>query len=497
MSQRIVFHVDMDAFYAAVEVHDRPELAGLPLIIGGPARRGVVSTASYEARRFGVHSAMPMGEALRRCPDAVVLPVRMARYHEVSRAIMAVFDRFSPLVEPLSVDEAFLDMSGTEGLFGPPLTAARRLKADVLAAVGLTCSVGVAANKFLAKVASEMDKPDGLTVVPFGGERAFLAPLSVRRLWGVGPKTAARLEALGLDSIGRIAEADPAWLRDRLGSLGDHILGLAQAQDDRPVQPDRDAKSVGSEQTLADDIRGRATVEALLLPHCERVARHLRRDGMRARGVRVKVRYQDGFELVTRDHRLGTPFDDSDTLRREAVRLLGRLDVDRPIRLVGVAAFDLTDAAVGQGDMFGEAPTSRSRLEHAMDALRERLGDKVHRAVLAAPPSRTNGPAPDDEGADGPDTPPEVFEVPIDGVLDLHTFAPRDTADAVATYLDECVIRGITTVRIIHGKGVGVQRRIVESVLRRHSAVVAFQPAQSWAGGWGATVVELQCASPD
>lgn len=493
MARRVVFHVDMDAFYAAVEVHDHPELAGRPLIVGGPMRRGVVSTASYEARRFGVRSAMPMSEALRRCPDAVVLPVRMARYQEVSRAVMAVFDRFSPLVEPLSLDEAFLEMTGTEGLFGPPAEAARRLKAEVLAAVGLTCSVGVAGNKFLAKVASEMDKPDGLTIVPFGGEQAFLAPLSVRRLWGVGPKTASRLEALGLDTIGRIATADPAWLRSRLGSLGEHVLALALANDDRPVQPDREAKSAGSEETLAEDVRGRNAVEALLLPHCERVARHLRRDGVRARGVRVKVRYQDGFELATRDHRVGTPFDDSDTLRREAVRLLDRLDLARPIRLVGIAAFDLTTDPAGQGDLFGEGPARRSRLEHAMDALRARLGDKVGRAALAEPAPREPAPAPSDDEDHVHDL-PEVVEVPIDGVLDLHTFAPRDTADVVATYLDECVARGIATVRVIHGKGVGVQRRIVEGVLRRHPAVVSFAPAQAWVGGWGATVVELRIA---
>lgn len=499
MVRRVVFHVDMDAFYAAVEVHDRPDLAGRPLIVGGPLRRGVVSTASYEARRFGVRSAMPMSEALRRCPDAVVLPVRMARYQEVSRAIMAVFDRFSPLVEPLSLDEAFLDMTGTEGLFGPPPEAARRLKDAVRDAVGLTCSVGVAVNKFLAKVASEMDKPDGLTIVPFGGERAFLAPLSVRRLWGVGPKTAARLEALGLDTIGRVADAEPDWLADRLGSLGAHVARLALAQDDRPVEPDRDAKSAGSEETLAVDVRGRAAVASLLLPHCERVARHLRRDGVCALGVRVKVRYQDGFELATRDHRTGTPFDDSDTLLREATRLLDRLDLDRPIRLVGVAAFDLTDVPAGQGDLFGEAPARRSRLEHALDGLRARLGDKVRRAALV----RTEAPAvpgPDAPADDNPGPSPDVVEVPIDGVLDLHTFAPRDTADAVATYLDACLARGIRDVRVIHGKGAGVQRRIVEGVLRRHPAVATFGPAPAWAGGWGATVVTLRApgdAGPD
>jgi DNA polymerase-4 len=384
---RVIFHVDMDAFYAAIEVHDRPELAGLPLIVGGPQRRGVVSTASYEARRFGVRSAMSMVEAMRRCPQAIVLPVRMERYAEVSGQVMDVFDRFSPLVEPLSLDEAFLDMTGSEGLFGPPVEAARRLKAEVRDATGLTCSVGIAVNKFLAKLASELDKPDGVTVVPAGREREFLAPLPVRRLWGVGPKTTARLEALGLPTIGAIAGADPAWLRGRLGSTGEHVWRLAHAMDDRPVEPDRDRKSFGSEETLAVDVSGRAAVEVLLLPHCERVARHLRRDGVVARGVRVKVRYQDGFELATRDHRLAATFDDSDTLFREACRLLDRVDVDRPMRLIGVAAFDVApdgDGA-GQGDLFAASgPSPRSRVEHAIDGLRARIGDKVKRASLAA-----------------------------------------------------------------------------------------------------------------
>ncbi len=383
MPRRVIFHVDMDAFYAAIEVHDNPRLAGLPLIVGGPRQRGVVSTASYEARAFGIRSAMPMSEAMRRCPQAVVLPVRMERYVEVSGQVMAVFDRFSPSVESLSLDEAFLDMTGTEALFGPPERTAARLRAEVRADTGLTCSVGVAANKFLAKLASELNKPDGMTLVPFGGEKAFLAPLAVSRLWGVGPKTNARLQALRLATIGDIAAADPAWLRRELGQLGDHVWALANALDDREVEPDRDRKSVASEETLATDVRGRAAVESLLLPHAERVARHLRAEGLRALGVRVKLRYQDGFQLATRDHRLGTPFDDSDTLFREACRLLARLDLDRPIRLVGVGAFDVAPAGdAGQGDLFAAPSQKRSDLEHALDDLRARFGDKVRRASV-------------------------------------------------------------------------------------------------------------------
>ncbi len=386
MADRVIVHLDMDAFYAAVEQRDRPELVGRPVIVGGPVRRGVVSTASYEARVFGVHSAMPMAEAVRRCPDGVYLPVDMARYTEASRAIMDVLHRFSPAVEPLSLDEAFLDMTGAEFLFGPPASIARSLKDAVFAAVRLTCSVGVAPNKFVAKVASDLHKPDGITIVPPGTEAAFLAPLPIGRLWGVGPKTADRLQRLGLVTIADVAGMGPERLHQRLGSLGDHVAYLARGLDDRPVSPDRQRKSVGSEETLAVDVSGREAVERLLRDHADRVARHLRGAGLKARGVRVKVRYTKGFVLATRDGRAGAPFDDSVTLFAEARRLLPRLELDRPMRLVGLAAFDLLEPGqAGQGDLFasgdGEARSERaSRVEHAVDSLRQRFGDVVTRA---------------------------------------------------------------------------------------------------------------------
>lgn len=387
MAGRVIVHLDMDAFYAAVEQRDRPELVGRPVIIGGPVRRGVVSTASYEARVFGVRSAMPMAEALRRCPDGVYLPVDMPRYVEASRGIMEVFHRFSPAVEPISLDEAFLDLTGCETLFGPPEAIARALKDAVFEAVRLTCSVGVASNKFVAKVASDLHKPDGITIVPAGTEAVFLAPLPIGRLWGVGPRTAERLQRLGLVTIADIAAADPAHLRARLGSLGDHVAQLALGLDDRPVSPDGERKSVGSEETLAVDVSGREDVERLLRDHADRVARHLRSSGLKACGVRVKVRYTKGFVLATRDGRAGAPFDDSATLFREACRLLPRLELDRPMRLVGVTAFDLQESGeAAQGDLFAasgdEMRSERvSRVEHAVDALRERYGDVVARAA--------------------------------------------------------------------------------------------------------------------
>ncbi len=378
---RVILHVDMDAFFAAIEQRDDPGLRGKPVIVGGSRTRGVVSTASYEARPFGVHSALPMAQAVRRCPQAIVLPVRMACYAAVSRQIMAVMEEFSPLVEPLSLDEAFLDMTGAERLFGPPKAMAQAIKARIFEATELTASVGIARNKFLAKLASDLDKPDGITLVPFGQERAFIAPLPVGKLWGVGPKAAARLEALGLTSIGAVAEADPAWLRLELGSLGDHIHALSRAEDLREVVVGRERKSVGSERTLDEDISGREAVEQHLRRACERIARELRRKEIRACGVRVKLRYSQGFQLATRDAHLPQACDDSATLFATARALLDRLELDAPIRLVGAAATDLTEPGQPvQVDLFAGARASKhGTLERTLDAIRDRFGDKIQR----------------------------------------------------------------------------------------------------------------------
>lgn len=381
--RRTVFHVDMDAFYAAIEQRDQPELRGLPVIVGGARKRGVVSTASYEARRFGVRSAMPMAEAMRRCPEAVVLPVRMDRYVAVSHEIMAVFARFSPLVEPLSLDEAFLDMTGTEALCGPPLDAAQAIRHAVLERTSLTCSVGVAENKFLAKLASDLNKPDGMTVIPHGGGAAFIADLPVQRLWGVGPRTADLLTRSGMVRIGQVAKVELAALTRIVGaSHAAHLQALARAQDDRPVVPDREAKSIGSEETLAEDVTGETIVRAIVRRHCERVAVRLRSSGLHAGQVRVKVRYSEGFRLVTRECALPQPCDDAKSLQSSAQLLLRKLDLRPPIRLVGVAAGELThERSPVQPSLFdGESTAKRSRLEHTIDSIRERFGDVIRRA---------------------------------------------------------------------------------------------------------------------
>ncbi len=340
---RVIVHADMDAFYASVEQLDDPALRGRPLLIGGPVERGVVATASYEARPYGVGSAMPMALALRRIPHAVVLRPRFERYKEVSRQVMAVFATFAPEVESLSLDEAFLDASTTADRFAGPAALGRALKDAVRAATGgLTVSVGVSATKFVAKVASDFHKPDGLTIVPPGEARAFLAPLSVSRLWGAGPKTAARIEALGLRTIGQVAAADDTTLAP-LGRLGPHFRDLARALDPRPVVSHREPKSIGWERTLTTDVRGRAAIEPILETAADEVARRLQRKGRLAGGARVKLKSAD-FRITTRQCALTAPTDAAPPLLAAARRLLDGFELEQPYRLVGLTGYDLVPA---------------------------------------------------------------------------------------------------------------------------------------------------------
>ncbi|HEY1098315.1 MAG TPA: DNA polymerase IV, partial [Myxococcota bacterium] len=288
---RAVLHVDMDAFYASVEQRDRPELRGKPIVIGGDGPRSVVSTASYEARVFGVKSAMPGVVAKRLCPHAIFLPVRMSHYVEVSRKLMEILGRYSPTVEPLSLDEAFLDATGTEALFGTPAELAWSVQRAVREELALPCSVGVAANKFVAKVASDFKKPAGIVVVAPGEEQAFLSPMPIERLWGVGPKTAERLRADGYVTIADVAAADPALLQRRYGGLGEHLHALANGHDERPVDDDRERKSLGAERTMDIDIVGVDAVRRQIVPLIEEVAFGLRKANLRAGGVRLKIKY--------------------------------------------------------------------------------------------------------------------------------------------------------------------------------------------------------------
>lgn len=374
---RIILHADMDAFFAAVEQRDDPELRGKPVLVGGTGARGVVSTASYEARPFGCHSAMPMAEARRRCPQAVVLPPDFERYKEASDVIMGVFDEFSPYVEALSLDEAFLDMTGAEGLFGSPGTMAKRIKKAVCEATGgLTVSVGAAPTKFVAKVASDYRKPDGLTLVPPGTVETFLWPLEVSRLWGVGPRMYEQLDKVGLRLIGDVARTPLETMVELFGENGRRIHELSLGIDPREVVPLRDAKSIGAEYTLESDVKGAEAIGPHLHRAAARVARQLRREGLMASGVRVKLK-TNGFKLMTRQAALSPPTDSERDLENAAAALLGQFDLAVPMRLVGIAGFNLVEAGRAvQGDLFGSETRTRVRkLDKTLDQLKDRFGE--------------------------------------------------------------------------------------------------------------------------
>jgi DNA polymerase-4 len=378
--ERVILHLDMDAFYAAVEIREDPGLSGKPLIIGHRGRRGVVSTCSYEAREFGVRSAMPSLTAERLCPQAVWLPGRMDLYVDVSRRIRRILDDFTPVVEPLSIDEAFLDLTGIAPGLARGVEIARDLKGRIQREQRLTASVGVAPNKFLAKIASDLEKPDGLVRLSLDVVPRRLHPLPVERLWGVGPKTAAKLHTLGLVSVGDLLRQPPHRLETALGpALAGHLCALARGEDDRPVASSREAKSISQERTYAVDLRAAEEIDRALVARSEGVARELRRAGVVARTVRLKVRTGD-FTTWTRSLTLEAPTDLAEAILQAARRLFGdriRL-AGKGVRLLGVGASGLQEAASGQGSLFPDAVSLRAhRLVEAADAVRERFGEEA------------------------------------------------------------------------------------------------------------------------
>ncbi len=356
-----VLHVDMDAFFASVEVRARPELRGKPVIVGGAEGRGVVAAASYEARAYGVRSAMSMGQALRLCPRAVVIPPTRGAYSETSAAVMAIFAEITPIVEPLSLDEAFLDVSGALGLFGRPADIAREIRRRVYASQRLTCSVGVASMKFVAKLASGSCKPDGLRVVPRTGVLEFLHPLPVTALWGVGARTSEPLRALGIATIGDLAAMPVETLRRAVGSrAGDHLSALANGRDSRVVAAREPEKSISTDRTLLHDLTLEADVARELLRGAVEVAERARGAQWLARTVGIKIRYAD-FTTVTRVRTLAEPTDNSATVYQAALALYRGLGLDQPrIRLVGVKLENLVPAGSAVQlslDMPAEMPT--------------------------------------------------------------------------------------------------------------------------------------------
>lgn len=413
--------MDLDAFFAAVEQRDRPELRGRPVIVGGdPRARGVVSAASYEARAFGVHSAMPLRTAGALCPNGVFLPVDGAKYRRASRQVMEILGRFTPLLEQVSIDEAFLDVAGSEALFGPPEAIARRIKAEVRDEVGLTASVGVATTKLVAKIASDLRKPDGLVVVSPGDEAAFLAPLPIRRLWGVGEQTRTVLGEHGVRTIGDLAALPVDVLVRRLGAHGATLHDRARGIDPSPVTGDVAAKSVSHEHTFDVDTADAEVIERTLLALAEGVASRLRAGRVRAATVQVKVR-DSGFHTVTRQRTLPEPTDLADPIFRTALELVRPEVRGRRIRLLGVGAHGLGEPA--QMGLFATEDPRRRKAVEAQDEIRRRFGSRaLTRARLLGDPladpggrdplqplegRRVGRARPSAEGAGGAHTPEE------------------------------------------------------------------------------------------
>ena len=386
MNSRTIIHLDMDAFYPAVEVLDNPDLLGKPVIVGGSDKRGVVSSASYEARKFGVHSAQPVVTARRLCPDGIFLPVRMSRYKEVSKQIFQIFRRFTPLVEPLSIDEAFLDVTGSERLFGRPEDIARKTRQAVFEEIGLTVSAGVAPSKFVAKIASDMDKPDGLTIVPPDRVRAFLDPLAIEKMWGVGKKTQEVLARLNVRSFKDLSLLPVEVLERQFGKHGVKMHLLSMGIDEREVVTTYVQKSIGHEVTFSEDILEIQEAKQQLLSLAHRVAHRMRRENTLGRTITLKVKYAD-FVQITRSQKIPKGTDDGTEIYATACHLLQKTDTGkRPVRLLGISLSLLSQHGSGeQISLFSETGQSKKRqsLNTAVDSLVDKFGkDSIRPAAL-------------------------------------------------------------------------------------------------------------------
>lgn len=375
---RHIIHLDMDAFYPSVEILDNPSLKGRPVIVGGGRERGVVSSASYEARRFGIHSAQPMATAMRLCPGGIFLGVRMKRYKEVSEQIFDIFHRFTPLVEPLSIDEAFLDVTGSMRLFGRPSDIAKKIKESVRDDIGLTVSAGVATSKFVAKIASDIEKPDGLTVVEHDRVREFLDPLPINRMWGVGKATMEILSGMGIRTFRDLSLVPPEVLEQRFGKHGLSMHQLSTGIDERDVDTGHEPKSIGHEDTFLQDIIDISLAKKELLSQANRVARRMRQNDVKGRTITLKVKYND-FTRITRSVTLPDATDDAMTIYAGACELLRNTLVGKkPVRLLGISLSNFKTEGGNQLSLFqDEAGHRRERqLHRAMDSIYERFGDR-------------------------------------------------------------------------------------------------------------------------
>lgn len=406
MAERWILHADMDAFFASIEQRDRPELRGRPVIVGAVSARGVVAAASYEARRYGVRSAMPGFRARALCPHGVFLPSDIEKYSRVSAEVHALFGEVTPEIEPVALDEAFLEITGSVGLFGGPLALARHLKARVREVLDLPVSVGLGPTKQVAKIACTLGKPDGLLLVPREAVRWMLDPLPVRRIWGVGPVLAQKLERFGIRTIAELAGFDPKTLERELGERAHELQALARGEDPRGVVSDREPKSYGEESTFERDVLDRELVSAALTAHAEAVARRLRHDGYRGRVVTLKMKLgtrrgtrgarlagedaEPVYPLLTRRKTLAEPTDDGAVIRQAALALWDQTALEEPVRLLGVSLSGLERRAHAQLDLF--APRRPlDRLGPALDAIEERFGKGAIRRAVDAPGKLTPG----------------------------------------------------------------------------------------------------------
>ncbi len=396
----MILHVDMDAFYASIEERERPELIGLPVIVGGtPRGRGVVAAANYAARAFGVHSAMPARQAAKLCPNAVFLPTRIDYYAKVAEQIRDIFQAFTPHVEPLSLDEAFLDVRESQKLFGTPESIGRQIQQTIYHQLKLVASVGIAPNKFLAKIASDLEKPAGFVIVHDNAIQTFLDPLPVRRLWGVGPVTAAGLEQLGIQTIGQVRLLSADILDARFGQYGKHLWNLAQGIDDRPVITDKVARSISHETTFPVDITDRDVLRAQALALTDQVAARLRIRGLSGRTVQLKIRFSD-FQTITRATTLSAPTQLTQQLWHTVQQLLTENlpRINTPIRLIGVGVSSLANDPQHQQELFpDETAASQLQLEQTTDQIRQKFGaTSLTRAttLLRKPPPEADADSP-------------------------------------------------------------------------------------------------------
>ncbi len=374
---RHIIHVDMDAYYASVELLDNPQLKGKAVIVAGsPQKRGVVSAASYEARKFGIHSAMPTSQAIRLCPDAILLPGRMKRYVELSHQIRKIFYRYTPQIEPISLDEAFLDVTGSIPLFGPAEKIGQEIKTQIKTELGLIASVGIAPNKFLAKLGSDLEKPDGFVIITEENKQEVLDPLDISKIWGIGKVTQKKLKSIGINTIGQLRKTDPTKLKSILGNQTPHILSLAKGVDNRDVESVRVSKSMSSEHTFATDVKDKNILLNVLLNQVDEVAQRLRKEKVEAKTITLKIRYGD-FKTITRSNTLAKATNITEILWKGAkdIFLNWHKTSSAALRLLGFGTSGLVNEGMGQKELFvNPEDEKQKKVDEVFDRIKKRYG---------------------------------------------------------------------------------------------------------------------------